>query len=145
MCVNTGGPPTEKICGSHHFFLALTRHYFYFYTNGMGIAHRLRFGSSSTHHLQEEVLMNKGELIAAVAKDAGLSKAGAEKAVNSVLENIKKNAKKGVQLIGFGSFALTKRKARSGRNPQTGEKIKIKASTAVKFRAGAEFKKIVNK
>jgi len=89
--------------------------------------------------------MNKGELIAAVAKEAGLSKASAEKAVNSVLENIKKSAKKGVQLIGFGSFVLSKRKARSGRNPQTGEKIKIKASTAVKFRAGAEFKKLVNK
>jgi DNA-binding protein HU-beta len=99
----------------------------------------------STIILQEEVLMNKGELIAAVAKDAGVSKASAEKAVNCVLENIKKNAKKGVQLIGFGSFALAKRKARSGRNPQTGEKIKIKASTAVKFRAGAEFKKLVNK
>jgi DNA-binding protein HU-beta len=97
------------------------------------------------YHLQEEVLMNKGELIAAVAKDAVISKAGAEKAVNSVLDNIKKNAKKGVQLIGFGSFALAKRKARTGRNPQTGEKIKIKASTAVKFKAGAEFKKLVNK
>jgi DNA-binding protein HU-beta len=89
--------------------------------------------------------MNKGELIAAVAKDAGMTKASAEKAVNSVLENIKKNAKKGVQLIGFGSFGLAKRKARSGRNPQTGQTIKIKASTAVKFRAGAEFKKLVNK
>ncbi|MGB7568201.1 MAG: HU family DNA-binding protein [Chitinivibrionales bacterium] len=89
--------------------------------------------------------MNKGELIAAVAKDASITKASAEKAVNSVLENIKKNAKKGVQLIGFGSFGLAKRKARSGRNPQTGQTIKIKASTAVKFRAGAEFKKLVNK
>lgn len=89
--------------------------------------------------------MNKGELIAAVAKDAGITKVGAEKAVNSVLENIKKNAKKGVQLIGFGSFTLAKRKARSGRNPQTGQTIKIKASTAVKFRTGAEFKKLVNK
>jgi DNA-binding protein HU-beta len=89
--------------------------------------------------------MNKGELIAAVAKDTGLSKAGAEKAVNSVLDNIKKNTKKGVQLIGFGSFALAKRKARAGRNPQTGEKIKIKASTSVKFRVGADFKKMVSK
>jgi DNA-binding protein HU-beta len=89
--------------------------------------------------------MNKGDLIAAVAKETGMSKAGAEKAVNSVLENIKKNAKKGVQLIGFGSFGISKRKARSGRNPQTGAKIKIKASNAVKFRSGAEFKKLVNK
>jgi DNA-binding protein HU-beta len=89
--------------------------------------------------------MNKGDLIAAVAKEAGLSKASAEKAINAVLDNIKKNAKKGVQLIGFGSFGISKRKARSGRNPQTGEKIKIKASTAVKFRTAAEFKKLVNK
>jgi DNA-binding protein HU-beta len=89
--------------------------------------------------------MNKGDLIAAVAKETGMSKAGAEKAVNSVLENIKKNAKKGVQLIGFGSFGISHRNARSGRNPQTGAKIKIKASKAVKFRAGAEFKKLVNK
>jgi DNA-binding protein HU-beta len=87
--------------------------------------------------------MNKGDLIAAVAKETGMSKAGAEKAVNSVLENIKKNAKKGVQLIGFGSFGISHRNAR--RNPQTGAKIKIKASKAVKFRAGAEFKKLVNK
>jgi DNA-binding protein HU-beta len=78
--------------------------------------------------------MNKGDLIAAVAKDTGLSKANAEKAVNAILDNIKKNAKKGVQLIGFGSFALAKRKARSGRNPQTGEKIKIKASTTLNSR-----------
>jgi len=101
--------------------------------------------TSFNHYFSEEVGMNKGELIAAVAKEAGLTKASAEKAVNSVLENIKKNAKKGVQLIGFGSFALAKRKARTGRNPQTGQTIKIKASTAVKFRAGAEFKKSVNK
>ena len=66
--------------------------------------------TSFNHYLSEEVGMNKGELIAAVAKDAGITKACAEKAVNSVLENIKKNAKKGVQLIGFGSFALAKRK-----------------------------------
>jgi DNA-binding protein HU-beta len=89
--------------------------------------------------------MNKGELIEAVAKDAGIAKAQAEKAVGSILENIKKNTKKGVQLIGFGSFVTSKRSARSGRNPQTGEKIKIKASTVVKFKAGADFKKLVNK
>ena len=89
--------------------------------------------------------MNKKELVAAVAREANLTKASAEKAVTSVLENIKKNAKKGVQLIGFGSFTIAKRKARIGRNPQTGKAIKIKASTAVKFRAGAELKKIVNK
>jgi DNA-binding protein HU-beta len=89
--------------------------------------------------------MNKGELIEAVAKDVGIAKAQAEKAVGSILDNIKKNTKKGVQLIGFGSFVISKRSARSGRNPQTGEKIKIKASTVVKFKAGADFKKLVNK
>ncbi len=84
--------------------------------------------------------MNKGELIGAVAKETKLSKADAERAVNSVLQNIKKNTKKGVQLIGFGSFTVAKRKARKGRNPQTGEVIKIKASKTVKFRPGTAYK-----
>ncbi len=84
--------------------------------------------------------MNKGDLIAAVAKDTKLSKADAERAVNSVLTNIKKNTKKGVQLIGFGSFTVAKRKARKGRNPQTGEVIKIKASKTVKFKPGSAYK-----
>ncbi len=87
--------------------------------------------------------MNKAELIAAVAKDTKESKAQAERTVNSVLNTIKKNTKKGVQLIGFGSFTVTKRKARKGRNPQTGEVISIKASKTVKFKPGAAFKKSV--
>jgi DNA-binding protein HU-beta len=87
--------------------------------------------------------MNKGELIEAVAQDLGSSKAMAEQAVNSVLNNIKKNTKKGVNIIGFGSFAVTKRKARTGRNPQTGETIKIKASKSVKFKPGKSFKDAV--
>jgi len=85
--------------------------------------------------------MNKAELVSIVAKETDSSKALAEKCVNSVLDNIKKNAKKGVQLIGFGSFTVGKRKARTGRNPQTGAKIQIKASKTVKFKAGTEFKK----
>ena len=60
-----------------------------------------------------------------------------------VLDNIKKNTTKGVQLIGFGSFAVVERKARKGRNPQTGEVIKIKASKAVKFKAGTAYKESV--
>jgi DNA-binding protein HU-beta len=84
--------------------------------------------------------MNKGELIAAVAKDLGGSKAQAETAVNSVLDNIKKNVKKGVQIIGFGSFVVGSRKARTGRNPQTGATIKIKASKTVRFKAGKALK-----
>jgi DNA-binding protein HU-beta len=89
--------------------------------------------------------MNKGDLILAVSKDCGLSKSDADKAVNAVLDNIKKNVKKGVQLIGFGSFTTGKRKARTGRNPQTGAAIKIKASTTIKFKAGAALKAVVNK
>jgi len=84
--------------------------------------------------------MNKGELIEAVAKDLGESKALSERAINSVLETIKKNTKKGVNIIGFGSFTVAKRKARTGRNPQTGEKMKIKASKTVKFRPGKAYK-----
>ena len=87
--------------------------------------------------------MNKGQLIAAVAKDLDVSKALAEKAVNSVLTNIKKNTKKGVAIIGFGSFSVGVRKARSGRNPQTGETIKIPRSKTVKFKAGKAFKDAV--
>ncbi len=87
--------------------------------------------------------MNKGELIEAVAKDTDLTKADSERAVNSVIQNIKKNTKKGVQLIGFGSFMVTKRKARKGRNPQTGEVIKIKASKTVKFKPGKAYKDMV--
>lgn len=84
--------------------------------------------------------MNKAKLIEAVAHDTNTSKANAEKVVNSVLDNIKRNTKKGVQLIGFGSFTVGNRKARKGRNPQTGETIKIKASKTIKFKAGAAFK-----
>ncbi len=87
--------------------------------------------------------MNKAELIAAVVKDTKTSKAQAERAVNAVLNSVKKNTKKGVQLIGFGSFSVVKRKARKGRNPQTGEVINIKASKTVKFKPGAAFKKAV--
>ena len=88
--------------------------------------------------------MNKGDLIAAVAKETKTSKALAEKAVNSVLDNIKKGTKKsGVQLIGFGTFSVGKRKARMGRNPQTGKAIKIPASKVVKFKAGKAFKSAI--
>jgi DNA-binding protein HU-beta len=87
--------------------------------------------------------MNKGELIVAVAKEIGVSKAMAERAVNAVLGNIKKGVKKGVNVIGFGSFTVGSRKARTGRNPRTGAAIKIKASRTVRFKAGKAFKKSV--
>ena len=91
--------------------------------------------------------MNKAELVAEVQKSLGAdtSNAAAELAVEAVLEGIKKGVKKdkGVQLIGFGTFSVTKRAAREGINPQTGEKIKIKASKAVKFKAGAGLKSVL--
>jgi DNA-binding protein HU-beta len=89
--------------------------------------------------------MNKGELIQAVAKSEKMSKAAAERVANSVLDNIKKGLKKdkNVTLIGFGTFTVKSRKARMGRNPQTGEKIRIKASRTVGFKPGEAFKKMV--
>lgn len=80
--------------------------------------------------------MNKSQLIAEVTKKAGLSKKDAGNAVNVTIETIKKNVKKGVTLVGFGTFKVVRRKARIGRNPQTGEKIKIKAKNVVKFKPG---------
>ena len=86
--------------------------------------------------------MNKKELVEEVAKVMESSKADAEKAVTSVLESLKKGLKKdsAVQLIGFGSFNVKKRKARKGRNPKTGQPIDIPASKTVSFRAGKELK-----
>jgi DNA-binding protein HU-beta len=89
--------------------------------------------------------MNKQGLVEAVAKELGASKAGGERAVNAVLCGIGKGVKKdrGVQLVGFGTFSVKKRKARNGRNPQTGETIKIKASRTIGFKAGKKFKDMV--
>jgi len=86
--------------------------------------------------------MNKGDLVEAVAKELKDSKAAAERAVNSVLGNVKKGLKKDkkVQLVGFGTFDVRKRKARKGRNPRTGETITIKASKTVGFKAGQALK-----
>ena len=89
--------------------------------------------------------MSKGDLIESVAKSAALSKAKASVAVNAVLDSITKSLKKGksVSLVGFGSFSVVKRKARNGRNPQTGKTIKIKATKAPKFKAGKGLKEAV--
>jgi DNA-binding protein HU-beta len=86
--------------------------------------------------------MNKGDLVEAVAKDLSESKAAAERAVNAVLGNIKKGLKKDkkVQLVGFGTFDVRKRKARKGRNPRTGATITIKARKGVGFKAGQGLK-----
>ena len=82
--------------------------------------------------------MNKGELVDAIAADAGLSKADAGKALNSFVSNVTGSLKKGnsVQLIGFGTFSISNRAARAGRNPQTGATIQIKAKKVAKFKAG---------
>lgn len=89
--------------------------------------------------------MNKTELVEAIAKQSGLSKKDAEAGLNAFTECVKKELanKKGerkVQLVGFGTFEISERKARSGRNPLTGETIKIKASKAPKFKPGKAFK-----
>ena len=90
--------------------------------------------------------MNKTELIDAVAKSAGLSKKDATNAVNALTETITKTLKKKdkVQLVGFGTFEVGKRAARTGRNPQTGAEIKIKAAKVPKFKAGAALKDALN-
>ena len=84
--------------------------------------------------------MNKAELIEAIASSAKLSKADAKKALDGFIETTTKALKKGdrVALVGFGSFSVTKRAARKGRNPQTGKEITIKAKNVVRFKAGAE-------
>lgn len=91
--------------------------------------------------------MNKAEFIEAVAKTGDLSKTAAAAAVDAVLEAISQTLKKGgdVTLIGFGSFKVAKRAARVGRNPATGEALKIKASKSPKFTAGKTLKDLVNK
>ena len=86
--------------------------------------------------------MTKAEIIEKMGKDADISKAAAEKALNSFIDSVKKTLKKGnkVTLVGFGTFSVAKRAARKGRNPRTGEPIKIKASKSPKFTAGKAFK-----
>jgi DNA-binding protein HU-beta len=89
--------------------------------------------------------MKKTDLVAAIAKDSGLTKADARKAVESLLMTVEETLKKGddIALTGFGKFSVAKRSARTGRNPQTGETVKIKASKAPKFTAGASLKTAV--
>lgn len=90
--------------------------------------------------------MNKTELIAAVAEDAALSKKDAEKAVNAVIDAIKGALADGdkVQLVGFGTFEVRERGARTGKNPRTGEAIEIAASKVPAFKAGKALKDAVN-
>ncbi|MFY7878497.1 MAG: HU family DNA-binding protein [Lacibacter sp.] len=84
--------------------------------------------------------MNKAELVAKIAEDAGISKTQANAALDSFTTAVTKTLKSGdkVTLVGFGTFSVTKRSARTGRNPQTGATIKIKAKKVAKFKAGKE-------
>ena len=87
--------------------------------------------------------MTKAELVEKMAKDAGISKVAAAAALNSFTEGVTKALKKKdgkVTLVGFGTFSKVRRKARKGRNPQTGDAIKIKARNVVKFKAGKKLK-----
>ncbi len=90
--------------------------------------------------------MNKAELVEAVARAADISKLSAEKSLDGALNAIKAALKKGssVTLVGFGTFRVSKRAARTGRNPRTGEAIKIKAARVPKFTAGKALKDAVN-
>ena len=90
--------------------------------------------------------MNKAELIDAMAEGAGLSKADAKKALDAFVDTTSTALKKGdrISLIGFGSFSVSQRAARTGRNPQTGKEIKIDAKNVVRFKAGADLSKKVN-
>ncbi len=90
--------------------------------------------------------MNKTELVAAVAEASELSKKDAEKALKAFVDVVTDELKKGekIQLVGFGTFETSKRAAREGRNPQTGETMKIEASVAPKFKAGKALKDAVN-
>jgi DNA-binding protein HU-beta len=91
--------------------------------------------------------MNKGELVDAIADGSGLSKSDADRALNAFIDAVQNAVASGdkVTLPGFGSFSQTHRSARTGRNPQTGAPVQIKASNAPKFSAGAKFKELVNR
>jgi DNA-binding protein HU-beta len=90
--------------------------------------------------------MNRGELVEALAKETENTKADADRWLSAFIDVVSKNIKKkeGIRLVGFGTFATSKRKARTGRNPQTGEEIKIPARTVPVFKAGAQLKNAVD-
>ena len=88
----------------------------------------------------KKIIMNKAELISKLADDAGITKTQANASLDSFVEAVTKTLKGGgkVTLVGFGTFSVSKRAARNGRNPQTGAVIKIKAKKVAKFKAGKE-------
>ncbi len=90
--------------------------------------------------------MNKQELISAIAEKGGITKADAEKAINAFVETTKEALakKESIQLIGFGTFSVSERSARTGRNPQTGKEIQIAAKNVAKFKAGKALDESIN-
>ncbi|WP_162875421.1 HU family DNA-binding protein [Sphingomonas crusticola] len=106
----------------------------------MGARARIRPG------WRERGFMNKQELIAAVAEQTGLARNDAAKAIESLLDTIIAQLKKGgeVRMVGFGNFSVSRRKASTGRNPRTGEPMNIKATSQPKFRPGKVLKDSVN-
>ncbi|HEY4717207.1 MAG TPA: HU family DNA-binding protein [bacterium] len=91
--------------------------------------------------------LSKGDLVEAISKGASITKTAAEKALNTVVDTITSSLKKGheVALVGFGTFSVSKRKARKGRNPQDGSTMDIPAKRVPKFKAGKTLKETVNK
>ncbi len=91
-------------------------------------------------------IMNKGDLVEKIAEATGLTKKDSEASVNAFVDTIQAALKSGekVAIAGFGTFDVSNRKARTGRNPQTGEEIKIAASKTPKFKAGKSFKDMMN-
>ncbi len=90
--------------------------------------------------------MNKQELVSAIDEKAGITKADAEKAINAFVETTKETLakKESIQLIGFGTFSVSERAARTGRNPQTGKEIQIAAKNVAKFKAGKALDDSIN-
>jgi DNA-binding protein HU-beta len=100
----------------------------------------IKSGYICLHITFKQLTMNKAELIATLAEEAGITKTQANTALDAFVDAVTKTLKKGdkVTLVGFGTFSVSKRAARNGRNPQTGDVIKIKARKVAKFKAGKE-------
>ena len=98
------------------------------------------------YDLRRNFVRNKAELVAVMAERTEMSKKDAEKALKAFVDIIGEELKKGekIQLVGFGTFEVSERAAREGRNPQTGEKMTIEASKSPKFKAGKALKDVIN-
>ena len=115
-------------------------------TQGFPPCYKTRAGIPALPQTTEGGIVNKSELIDQIAKSADLSKAAAGRALDATIAAVKTSLKKGgmVTLVGFGTFYVGKRAARTGRNPRTGAALKIKAAKVPKFRAGKGLKDAVN-